>query len=27
MSEAALESWKARERRTALEIDRDGILL
>ena len=27
MSEAVFESWKARERRTALEIDRDGILL
>src|SRR5215212_6553822 len=27
MSEAAFEEWKARERRTALEIERDGIHL
>jgi predicted nucleotidyltransferase len=27
MSQAAFESWKARERRTPLEIERDGIPL
>jgi len=27
MSETAFEDWKARERRTALEIERDGIRL
>ena len=27
MSEAAFDAWKARERRTALEIERDGIRL